>query len=145
MKISYDAKVDAVYIKLLPGAHSVETRHVDDDIALNLDADGRLVGIEVLAASNRLDLRYLFPDQTLARNDWDRLRLELVRRKAARIPVETQQRGYKNWIEDVGETYVVLRRDRGKGRTIKITQRQLEGASDRPYILRALRDLGSVA
>jgi uncharacterized protein YuzE len=61
MKIYYDDNVDAIYIKLVPGKRQVTTRVVDDDIALNLDAKKRLVGIEVLDASKRLDLKYLLP------------------------------------------------------------------------------------
>ena len=61
MKIYYDEKVDAIYIKLIPGKRQVTTRNVDDDIALNLDAKKRLVGIEVLDVSKRLDLKHLLP------------------------------------------------------------------------------------
>ena len=56
MEISYDPKVDAIYIKLIRGKHQVITHNVDEDIALNLDVAGRMVGIEVLDASKRLDL-----------------------------------------------------------------------------------------
>ena len=59
MKIYYDEKVDAIYIKLIPGKRQVTARDVDDDIALNLDSKKRLVGIEVLDASKRLDLKHL--------------------------------------------------------------------------------------
>ena len=61
MNISYDVKVDALYIKLIPGDQRVQCRNVDDDIALNFDDLDRLVGIEVLDASKRLDLPSLFP------------------------------------------------------------------------------------
>ena len=61
MEISYDPRVDAVYIKLISGKHQVITHNVDDDVALDFDAQERLVGIEVLDASKRLDLNYLLP------------------------------------------------------------------------------------
>ncbi len=61
MKLSYDASVDALYIKLNEGIHQVETKHVDEDIALDFDEEDRLVGIEVLDASKRLDLGALLP------------------------------------------------------------------------------------
>ncbi len=61
MEISYDPKADAVYIKLIPGKHQVISHSVNEDIALNFDARERLVGIEVLAASERLDMASLLP------------------------------------------------------------------------------------
>ena len=61
MKISYDIRVDALYIKLVPGQHMVTTKTVDGDIALDFDESNRLAGIEILGASKRLDLHDLFP------------------------------------------------------------------------------------
>ena len=61
MEITYDPQVDALYIKLMPGKHQVIAHTVDDDIALNFDDQERLVGVEVLAASKRLDLKHLLP------------------------------------------------------------------------------------
>ena len=58
MKISYDSTIDALYIKLVLGSHVLETRQIDHDINLDFDSSDRLVGIEVLDASKRLDLRY---------------------------------------------------------------------------------------
>ena len=61
MNIAYDVKVDALYITLIPGNHKVQTQHIDEDIALDFDEPDRLVGIEVLDASRRLELNSLFP------------------------------------------------------------------------------------
>ena len=61
MKITYDPKADAVYIYLTEKISEAETHEVEEDIALDFDADERLVGIEVLDASKRLDLKHLLP------------------------------------------------------------------------------------
>ena len=61
MRISYDAKADAVYIYLGEEVSAPETRSVDEDINLDFDVRGRLVGVEVLSASERLDLKHLVP------------------------------------------------------------------------------------
>jgi len=61
MKISYDAKYDVLYIKFQNGEPEVTTRHLADDIAVDLDERGRLVGLEVLSASEHLDLGQLLP------------------------------------------------------------------------------------
>jgi uncharacterized protein YuzE len=50
MKISYDAEVDALYIRLIEGGHQCRTLRLNDDIALNIGEGETLVGIEVLDA-----------------------------------------------------------------------------------------------
>lgn len=52
MKISYDPEVDALSITFRDT--TVTTKHLGDGIAADYDADGRLVGIEVLDAALRL-------------------------------------------------------------------------------------------
>ncbi len=145
MDISYDAKFDTLYIRFLPGKHQVETRLVDDDIALDFDEQDRLAGIEVLGASRRLDLRYLFPieitktssdskpNSTLPRvqpkGSWNKLRSELIRCKEAGIPVETRVKHWKNWVEEVTEDYVIVRRD-GTDNKCKITRSEFESGAE---------------
>ena len=64
MEIFHDPRLDAVTISLSTRTEHAITHNVDDDIALSLDAFGRLVGVEVLNASKRLDLDYLLPQAT---------------------------------------------------------------------------------
>ena len=61
MRITYDAQADAVYIYLTTIVHQPIAHQVDEDILLDLDDEGRVLGIEVLAASKRLDMEYLMP------------------------------------------------------------------------------------
>lgn len=51
MKISYDPKVDALYIQFIDT--SVTTKHLAEGIAADYDAEGRLAGIEILDALER--------------------------------------------------------------------------------------------
>ena len=51
MKITYDPEVDALYIRFVDGPVEALTRRLSDDIALNYTDEGRVVGIEILAAS----------------------------------------------------------------------------------------------
>ncbi len=53
MKITYDHEVDALYIRFKET--TVTTKHVAEGIAADYDEDGRLVGIEILDAMQRLD------------------------------------------------------------------------------------------
>ena len=54
MKISYDKKVDAMYIHLLEGRHQCHTLRLTDEIALNIGKNEELVGIEILDAKRVL-------------------------------------------------------------------------------------------
>jgi len=50
MKISYDAEVDALYIRLIEGPQECRTVRLNEEIALNLGPGETLVGIEILDA-----------------------------------------------------------------------------------------------
>jgi uncharacterized protein YuzE len=50
MKISYDAEVDALYIRLIEGEYECRTLRLNEEIALNIGPDEVLVGIEILDA-----------------------------------------------------------------------------------------------
>jgi len=54
MKISYDPEIDAMYIRLVEGRHECRTVQLTEEIALNLGAEGLLVGIEILDAKETL-------------------------------------------------------------------------------------------
>lgn len=55
MKISYDQKADALYIKLREGAF-VENKEVSEGMILDLGKDNTILGIEILDARSRLTL-----------------------------------------------------------------------------------------
>lgn len=61
MKINYDSKYDLLYIKFTEESPEVATQRVSDDIAIDFDRAGQIVGIEVLSASKHLDLGSLLP------------------------------------------------------------------------------------
>ena len=54
MKISYDAEIDALYIRLVEGVHQCKTIRLSDEVALNIGVNERLVGIEILDAKDLL-------------------------------------------------------------------------------------------
>lgn len=56
MKVSYDREVDALYVKI--GSEKPDgVSEISDGVSVDLTEDGRLVGIEILDASKRLDLK----------------------------------------------------------------------------------------
>jgi uncharacterized protein YuzE len=58
MRIKYDPTADAAYVYLVdriqPGEAKSQLVALDGDVVVDLDADGRLLGIEVLHAKRRL-------------------------------------------------------------------------------------------
>ena len=54
MKIEYDPKADAMYIRLITGT-VVESDEVRPGVVFDLDAAGRVLGIEMLDVSQRTD------------------------------------------------------------------------------------------
>lgn len=54
MKISYDSEIDALYIRLLEGKHECRSVRLSDEVALNIGAGEKLVGIEILDARSVL-------------------------------------------------------------------------------------------
>ncbi len=54
LRTSYDAEVDALYVRLLEGDYECRTLRLTDEISLNIGPDEVLVGIEVLDAKEVL-------------------------------------------------------------------------------------------
>lgn len=54
MKIEYDPKADAMYIHLAKG-EVADTDEVRPGVIMDFDADGRVLGIEMLGVSLRTD------------------------------------------------------------------------------------------
>ena len=58
MKLHYYAETDSLYIELRAGA-GVEVREIADGLNADIDADGKVVGIDIDHASALLDLTTL--------------------------------------------------------------------------------------
>lgn len=58
MKLNYHPETDSLYIDLSEQP-SVETREISEGVLLDYDAEGRLVGIDIDNARNKVDLRKL--------------------------------------------------------------------------------------
>ena len=54
MKIEYDPKADAIYIRLIAGTVA-ESDEVRPGVVFDFDAAGRVLGIEMLDVSQRTD------------------------------------------------------------------------------------------
>jgi len=56
MKIRYDPQVDALYISFKKDRSHVTTVRINEDVAIDLGPGEEVVGIEVLDASEHVDL-----------------------------------------------------------------------------------------
>lgn len=61
MQIQYKAKTDLLYIRLDERKQQVVNRRVSEDVVLDIGEDDRIIGIEILDASKRLNLEGLLP------------------------------------------------------------------------------------
>ncbi len=61
MKIVYDDKTDLRYLRLDDRTQELENRRVSEDIVLDIGESGKIVGIEILDASEYVELDRLFP------------------------------------------------------------------------------------
>jgi uncharacterized protein YuzE len=59
MKIEYDKEVDALYIRLQE-RYVAKTLEIQNGINIDIDEDGKLVGLEVLDATDRYGLSDVF-------------------------------------------------------------------------------------
>ena len=135
MRITYDAQVDVAYIRLDDQLTAAEgPRDLGDDIYLDFDSHNRLVGIELLDASLRLNLPQLRPfiiklDGPQFR--WSLLLVDLYHRKWKELPVEIGITGNKHWIEDIAEESLKIRSELS-GQSRRITRTQLENLDVTP-------------
>ena len=55
MIITYDSKVDALYVRFLEGVHEVTTLRLSEDVAVDCAPGGAIVGLEILSAHEHLE------------------------------------------------------------------------------------------
>jgi len=61
MRIYYDQESDLLYLRFDERKQELINRRVSEDVVLDLGAGDRIVGIEILDASQHLDLAHLMP------------------------------------------------------------------------------------
>lgn len=61
MNILYNDKTDLLYIRLDDRKQEVINRRVSENVVLDIDDNGRIVGIEILDASKHVNLERLLP------------------------------------------------------------------------------------
>ena len=131
-----------------------ETVTHDCNVMLDFVADRRLVGIEVLDASARLDLKCLRPhidkiDGPVFR--WSRFVREAKGFLDREAPIARTERRGKAWVEEIGPERVRIRFDQS-GEIRHVSREQLDGLGHNPlqdhqkarHPGRSLRDWASI-
>jgi uncharacterized protein YuzE len=59
MKMEYDREVDALYVRL-QGKYVHKTLEIEDGLNIDLDENGKLIGVEILDATQRYSLADVF-------------------------------------------------------------------------------------
>jgi uncharacterized protein YuzE len=63
MRIHYDAKTDLLYIRLDERRQKAINKRISDEIVLDIGKGRKIVGIEILDASKRLNIKGLIPSK----------------------------------------------------------------------------------
>lgn len=152
MRITYDPEADAAYIYVREKTQPPDTRQMDEDIYLDFDEANRLLGVEVLAASTRLDINQLLPHLEIIGREapgWQKLVVNLLHYQQECKPIFTKDKKMKNWVEEVRTDRVKIKRD-ATGNTVTITRQDLENrdiewhrTKRRRAIVEKLWDIGS--
>jgi uncharacterized protein YuzE len=58
MKVEYDDQADAIYITLRKGRYKI-SEEISDDVVIDLDKNCRMLGIEILGISNKIETELL--------------------------------------------------------------------------------------
>ena len=65
MTIHYDSKTDLLYLRIAPEQQQVTNQRVTENIVLDIGADNKIVGIEIMEASRHVNLDKLMPVEYL--------------------------------------------------------------------------------
>ena len=61
MNIQYNNKTDLLYMRMDEGEHTVVNKRIADDIVIDIDEGGKIIGIEIMDASKNMNLKSLLP------------------------------------------------------------------------------------
>ena len=63
MKIEYDQEVDALYIRIQE-KEVAKTKEIEDGVNLDIDEEGKIIGLEIIGARERYNKNDIFPIAT---------------------------------------------------------------------------------
>ena len=153
MEITYDPWGDVVSFHIGgPEKAIVNYANVDEDTVVHFDGDNRIVELEVLAASQRLNLDVLLPEITILGDEhypyWRKLQVALWRYKQTGQPVVAGAKEKTYWITKLDNRAVTLISE-SSSTPLKIYEEDLDNPDlaahemlDRGELVEALWELG---
>jgi uncharacterized protein YuzE len=61
MNIHYNDKTDLLYMRLDDSKHEITNKRISDDVVLDIDDEGKIIGIEIMDASKNINLKNILP------------------------------------------------------------------------------------
>ncbi len=61
MEITYNEKTNLLYLRIDPKSQNVVNPRIDHDVVLDIGKEGKIIGIEIMNASKKVNLKELFP------------------------------------------------------------------------------------
>jgi uncharacterized protein YuzE len=61
MNIEYNNKTDMLYMRMDNEEHTIINKRITDDIVLDIDEAGKIIGIEIMDASKNMNLKGILP------------------------------------------------------------------------------------
>jgi len=61
MEVIYNKKTDLLYIRIDPKKQDVINQRVNEDVILDIGEGDRIIGIEIMNAAKRINLKEIFP------------------------------------------------------------------------------------
>ncbi len=61
MNIQYNYKTDLLYLRLDDSKHDLTNRRISEDVVLDIDEEGKIIGIEIMDASKNINLKNILP------------------------------------------------------------------------------------
>jgi uncharacterized protein YuzE len=61
MTIHYNSQTDLLYLRLEQEDHSITNKRISEDIVLYIGSDNKIIGIEIMDASQHVNLEKVMP------------------------------------------------------------------------------------
>ena len=61
MTVHYNSQTDLLYLRLEQEDHSITNKRISEDIVLDIGRDNKIIGIEIMDASQHVNLEKVMP------------------------------------------------------------------------------------
>lgn len=61
MNIHYNKSTDLLYMRIDDTKHEITNKRISDDVVMDIDDEGKIIGIEIMDASKNINLKNILP------------------------------------------------------------------------------------